>query len=123
MCRQWRRPGVEFGRDGKIIFRGSKFLFPIFTPQNSDDLFLLIDQVFLIFTLFFQIIRILLSKMSYMTLSSQQKHYFRKNSFTTPIFLSSVHAFPPFRQHYFSKYWGEGTMHGPSLHLKFFWGG
>src|SRR6218665_61323 len=50
---QWRRPGAEFGGDGKI-FRGPRFLndvlFPekisIFTPKISDDLFLVIDEVF-----------------------------------------------------------------------------
>src|SRR6218665_2564023 len=40
--------------------------------------------------------------MSYMTLSSQDKHLFY-----------SVHTFARIRQHYFSKYWGDGCMGGP----------
>src|SRR6218665_3696455 len=40
--------------------------------------------------------------MSYMTLSSQEKHHFY-----------SVHAFARIRQHYFSKYWGDGCMGRP----------
>src|SRR6218665_1469007 len=47
--------------------------------------------------------------MSYMTLSSQEKHLF-----------FSFDTFPRIQQHYFSKYWG-GRIHRPSPHLKF-WG-
>src|SRR6218665_3722232 len=47
--------------------------------------------------------------MSYLTLSSQEKHLFY-----------SVRTFTHIRQHYFSKYWGDQCMAVP--HLKF-WGG
>src|SRR6218665_706712 len=47
--------------------------------------------------------------MSYMTLSSQEKHLFY-----------SVRTFPRIRQHYFSKYWGTDAWAVP--HLKF-WAG
>ena len=50
----------------------------IFTPKNSYDLFLAVNQVFLIFTPFFRFSVALLCKMSYMTLSSQQKALFQK---------------------------------------------
>src|SRR6218665_33659 len=46
VCTQWRRPGAQFGGNGNI-FGGPKFLndvfrtkISIFTPKNSDDLFL-----------------------------------------------------------------------------------
>ena len=65
---QWRRPGAEFGGDGKI-FRGPRFLNDIsfgkkfhnsvFRAKITDDLFLVTDQVFRIFPFFFQIFRIL----------------------------------------------------------------
>src|SRR6218665_967315 len=40
--------------------------------------------------------------MSYLTLSSLEKHLFY-----------SFHTFPRIRQHYFSKYWGDGYMGRP----------
>jgi len=40
--------------------------------------------------------------MSNVTLSSQEKHLFY-----------SVHTFAHIRQHYFSKYWGDGFMGRP----------
>src|SRR6218665_1425763 len=40
--------------------------------------------------------------MSCMTLSSQQNHFFY-----------SFHTFAHIRQHYFSKYWGDGCMGRP----------
>ena len=42
-----------------------------------------------------------------------------KNSLMTP-FSYSVRTFPRIRQHYFSKYWGDGCMGRPHLN---FWGG
>src|SRR6218665_87458 len=86
----------------------------IFTPKNSDDLFLVIDQVFLISTLSFRFSVSLLYQMSYMTLSSQQKALFQqKHSLSTPIFLLSSN----FRAHpttLLLKILGGRTMHGPS---------
>src|SRR6218665_800392 len=88
----------------------------IFTPKNSDDLFLVIDQVFLISTLSFRFSVSLLYQMSYMTLSSQQKALFQQeNSLATPIF-SSLQAFAPIPQHYFSKL-GDRPP-GPPLGLR-----
>src|SRR6218665_229526 len=55
----------------------------IFTAKISDDLFLVIDQVFR--------------------------------------FFYSVRTFARIRQHYFSKYWGDGCM-GPSPTPHIFWG-
>src|SRR6218665_1846393 len=49
----------------------------IFTAKISDDPFLVIDQAFRIFPLSFHTFSVsLLCKMSYMTLSSQEKHLF-----------------------------------------------
>src|SRR6218665_2531433 len=96
----------------------------IFMPKNSDDLFLVIDQVFIIFTLFFQILRIftvlnvVYDPFFARRTTISEDHYFRKE-FLDNTFFYSVRAFVPIRQHYFSKYWGR--MHGPSPHLKF-WG-
>src|SRR6218665_3591720 len=84
----------------------------IFTPKISYDLFLVIDRPgFPDFPLFTVI------KMSYTTLSTQEKPLFQKKFLNKTIFYS-VHPFAHIRQHYFSIYWG-GPMHGPSPHLKF----
>ena len=102
----------------KKIFADLSGKISIFTPKNSDDLFLVINQVFQILCVFIAVS--LLYQMSYMTLSSQQKALFQqKNSLTTPIF-SSLQAFAPIPQHYFSKYWGDQCMGHP--HLKFLGG-
>src|SRR6218665_4042313 len=76
-----------------------KLFFHFSGEKISDDLFLVIDQVFRIFPL---LSLIFVHDPSYMTLSSQEKHFFY-----------SFHTFAHIRQHYFSKYWG-GRMHGPS---------
>src|SRR6218665_1141699 len=63
---QWRRPGAEFGGDGEIL-RGPRFLNDvffgklifIFAPNISDDLLLVVDQVFRIFPFLSQIFRVL----------------------------------------------------------------
>ena len=61
---QWRRPGAEFGGTEHFFadqdfwmtfFSGKNFHF---TPKISDDLFLVIDQVFRISPFFSQIFRI-----------------------------------------------------------------
>src|SRR6218665_3241389 len=43
----------------------------------------------------------------------KKNHYFRKEFLHKTIFYS-VHPFARIRQHYFSKYWGDHAMHGPS---------
>src|SRR6218665_1316395 len=98
-----------------MTFFGKNFHFH---AKNSDDLFLVIYQVFLIFTLFRFSVS-LLCKMSYMTLSSQEKALFQKSILNDTYFFYSVRAFTPIPQHYFSKYWGDQCIGRP--HLKF-WG-
>src|SRR6218665_818167 len=56
-------------------------------------------------------------RMSYTTLSSQEKPLFQKR--IRPFF-GSVHPFACTRQHYFSKYWGTNAWAIP--HLKFLGG-
>jgi len=50
--------------------------------------------------------------MSYMTLSSQEKPLFQKRIPWWHLFYS-VRTFAPIRQHYFSKYWGDGCTGRP----------
>ena len=63
-ARQWRRPGAEFGGTEKFSWtKISEWRFfrkniSIFTAKISDDLFLVIDQIFRIFPFFSQIFRI-----------------------------------------------------------------
>src|SRR6218665_212935 len=77
---------------------------PVFTAKISDDLFLVIDQVFRIFPFFSQIFRI------FTILNVVYDPFLtRKNT----IFYS-VHTFACIRQHYFSKYWGDGCMGVPT---------
>src|SRR6218665_149889 len=95
-----------------MTFFGKKI--SIFTPKNSDDLFLVIDQVFLIFTLSFQIIRIFtVQNVVYDPFFTRKRTVSEKNSSTTPIFFYSVRAFAPISQNYFSKYWGDQCMGRP----------
>src|SRR6218665_3517200 len=89
---QWRRPGAEFGGDGKIS-RGPRFLNDVFFGKNvhfhGQNFFLVIDQVFRIFSFFSHIIRIFTMfnvVLSYMTLSSQKNTTSEKNSFITSFF-------------------------------------
>src|SRR6218665_3873953 len=87
---------------------------PIFTSRNSDDLFLVIDQVFLIFPFFFQIVRILtVLNVEYDPFFIRKTSISEKNSMTRHLFYS-VRTFARIRQHHFSKYWGGGLMHGSS---------
>jgi len=77
----------------------------IFTAKISDDLFLVIDQVFFrIFSFFSQIFRILIYYVKCLIRPFPHK----KNTF-----FYSIHTFARNQQHYFSKYW-EGRMHRPS---------
>src|SRR6218665_2999766 len=84
---------------------------------------LVIDQVFRIFPLFSQIFCIFtmlnVAYDLYMTLSSQENSLFQKR---IPLwhFFYSVRTFARIRQHYFSKYWGDGCMGRP--HTSNSWG-
>src|SRR6218665_1661189 len=77
----------------------------IFTAKISDDLFLVIDQVFQIFSFLSLIFR----------------NYVKCRLWPFPhmknTFFYSVHTFARIRQHYFPKYWGDECMGRP--HLKF----
>src|SRR6218665_2957520 len=85
----------------------------IFTPKNSDDFFLVINQVFLILTLYFQILCVfIVSNVIYDPFFTTKSPLSTKNSLTTPIFFS-LQAFAPIPQHYFSKYWGDQCMGRP----------
>src|SRR6218665_1536830 len=70
--------------------------------EKISRLFLVIDQVFLIFRIF-TVLNVVYDRRK-TTISE-------KNSLMTPFFYS-VRTFASIRQHYFSKYWGE-RMHGP----------
>src|SRR6218665_2259052 len=119
----WRR---VWG-DAKMFRGHKKFLnelFPeknsILTPKHSDDLFLVIDQVFLILTLSFQILCIfIVSNFVYDPFFTTKSPLSTKNFLTTPFFYS-VQAFVPIPQHYFSKYWGDQCM---GRHPSKIWGG
>jgi len=50
--RQWRRPGAEFGGDARFLNDAFPGKISIFTPKISDDLLLVIVQVFQIFRIF-----------------------------------------------------------------------
>src|SRR6218665_3667123 len=87
-----------------------KFFISICTPKNSDDLLLVINQVFLILTLSFQIICVfIVSNVKYNPFFTTKSPLSTKNSLTTPIFYS-LEAFAPIPQHYFSQYWEYQCM-------------
>src|SRR6218665_2997614 len=93
------------------IFSGK---FPFFTSKISDDFFsLVIDQVFLIFRIFTVL------NVVYHPLFTRKSTMSEKNSFMTH-FLYSFRTFARIRQHYFSKYWGDGCMGRPPTPI--FWG-
>src|SRR6218665_1503912 len=101
-----------------MTFFGAKI--SIFTPKISDDLFLVIDNDFWIFSIFFKSFHIFAAcNVIYMTLSSREKSLFlfqtkitcRHLVFTLFVLL---HASD---KHYFSKYWG-GTDAWAVPHLK-----
>src|SRR6218665_2938870 len=107
--------GPRFLNDG---FFGKKVHF--FHGKNFfDDLFLVIDQIFRIFTFFSKIFRIFtmlnVAYDLYMTLSSQEKKLFQKR---IP-FSYSVRIFAHIGQHYFSKYWTVPPVppRSPPLHI------
>src|SRR6218665_2400869 len=102
----WRR---VWG-DGKM-FRGPRFPSYVFSKKKPFSrpkflmTFLVIDQVFRIIPFFSQIFRIFY-------FPHKNKHYFRKEFFYDT-FCYSVRTFARIRQHYFSKYWGDGCMGRP----------
>src|SRR6218665_689799 len=90
-----------------------KIFISIFTPKNSDDLFLVINHVFLILTISFQIPCVfIVSNVIYDPFFTTKSPLSTKNSLTTPIF-SSLQAFAPIPQTILLKILG-GPMHGPS---------
>src|SRR6218665_1190447 len=123
---QWRRPGAEFGENGNL-FRGARFQNDVFFEKNyhfrvlkfSWPFFVGIDQVFLIFPFFFQILRIftVLNVVYQSPFLNKNNHYFRKE-FLGDTFFYSVRTFARIQQHYFSKYWGDrctsNLLGGPS---------
>src|SRR6218665_59511 len=96
----------------------------IFMPKNSDDLFLVIDQVFIIFTLFFQILRIftvlnvVYDPFFTRRATISEDHYFRKEFLDNTFFTLFVLLCPSDNTTFQNI---GGRMHGPSPHLKF-WG-
>ena len=111
-CRQWRRPGAEFGgrkflsrtKVSELHFFRTNFRFH---AQNFWwPIFLVMDQVFLIVRIFTVL------NVVYDPFFTRKSHYLRKE-FLDDTFFYSVRTFARIRQHYFSKYWG-GRMHGPS---------
>src|SRR6218665_3697272 len=68
---------------------------------------------FLVFPFFSQIFRIFtMLNVVYDPLLTRKTTMSEKNSFMTPLFYS-VRTFARIRQHYFSKYWGDGCMGRP----------
>src|SRR6218665_3529084 len=76
----------------------------IFATKISDDLFLVIDQICLIFPFFSQIFPIF----AMLNVIFDPSFPHKKNTF-----LYSVYTFTRIRQHYFSKYWGDQCMGRP----------
>src|SRR6218665_3388438 len=113
--KQWRRPGAEFGRDGKI-FRGSRFLndvfsekISIFTAKISDDFFSH-RPGFSDFPLIFPFFAML--NVVYYPFLARKTTISEMNSFMTPFFLLCSY----FRAHpttLLLKILG-GRMHEPS---------
>src|SRR6218665_847668 len=104
--------------DAKKFSRTFPEKISIFTPKNSDDLFLVIDQVFLILILSFQIFCVfIVSNVIY------DPFFTTKSVLSTTKFLDDTYfsLSSSFRAHpttLLLKILG-GPMHGPSPHLKF----
>src|SRR6218665_2797200 len=97
--------GAEFGGTENIFADQDDVTFfsdkiSILPAKISDDLFLVIGQVFRIFPLFSLIFRIF-------TLLDIVHNPFLTRKTT---FFYSFHTFAHIRQHYFSKYWGDECM-------------
>src|SRR6218665_1202642 len=79
-------------------------------PKNSDDLVFSHRPGF---SDFFQILRIFaVLNVVYDPFFTTKTTISKKNSLTTPFFYS-VRTLTRIRQHYFSKYWGDGCMGRP----------
>src|SRR6218665_1145677 len=78
----------------------------LFRHKISDDFFLVIDQVFQIFSVFTVL------NVVYEPFFTRTTTISEKNSLTTPFLLCS-YTFARIRQHYFSKYCGYGCMGRP----------
>ena len=111
--------------DGKF-FRGPRFLnevffgkISIFIAKISDDLFLVIDQVFRIFPFFSQIFRIFtMLNVIYDPFLKRKTTISGKNSFMSPFF--TLFELSRASDNTASKnIVGWGRMHGPFPHLKF----
>src|SRR6218665_1748181 len=104
----------------EIFFADQDFLMTFFLGKISDDLFLVIDQVFRIFPFFSQIVLIFtVLNVVYDPFLTRKTTISEKNSFMTPFLLCSYfHAHPTTL---LLKILG-GRMHGLSPHLKFFLG-
>src|SRR6218665_232887 len=90
-----------------MTFFREKFPFP--RPKFLMT-FLVIDQVFLIFRIFTVL------NVVYDPFFTRKATFSEKNSLMTP-FYNSVRTFARIRQHYFSKYWGDGCMGRPPPHI------
>src|SRR6218665_828880 len=86
-----------------VHFSRPKFLVTFLShrPDFSDFPFLFQDFLYLYYV-----------KCIYMTLPRKKDHYFRKE-FLYDTFFYSLRTFARIRQHYFSKYWGDGCMGRP----------
>src|SRR6218665_2525684 len=101
------------GGDLAPSFGGRKKIFiSIFTPKNSDDLFLVINQVFLILTLSLQILCVfIVSNVIYDPFFTTKSPLSKK--FLDDTYFSSVQAFAPIPQHYFSNIGGTNAWAVP----------
>src|SRR6218665_2224051 len=84
-----------------MTFFGQKM--SIFAAKISDDLFLVIDQIFRIFPFFSQIFSIF----------AMLNVIFCPIITGKPPFFYSAHTFTRIQQHYFSKYWEDQCMGRP----------
>src|SRR6218665_1275970 len=96
----------------KFPFSRPKFLMTFFSHRPGFSDFPFLSQIFRIFTML---------NVVYDPFLTRKTTISEKNSFVTPFFHSArTRTFARIRQHYFSKYCGDGCMGGP-FHLKF-WG-
>src|SRR6218665_77017 len=91
-------------REGGVRFRWTGGRVQV--GGESDDLFLVIDQVFQISRIFTVL------NVVYDPFFTRKTTISQKNSFIRPIFYS-LRTFTRIRQHYFSKYWGTDAWAVP----------
>src|SRR6218665_3528222 len=97
---------------GREIFRGPRFLNDVFFRKISDDLFLVIAQVFLIFPFFSQIFPFFtMLNVVYDPFLTRKATISEKNSFMTPFLLCSY--FPAHPTTLLLKILGDGCMGSP----------